>query len=228
MSSFTLSLNNLFKIHNLKCLFIRRISNKATKKFPDVIKGEILVGFHSVRLALDNPRRKINRIFYSANSDRIGEIVDIANLKGVQTKERPRKQLSLIAATDLHRGVCADAEPLLPLVVKDEDSELERLSIDKTNLKRLWLLLCGIGDPHNLGAIVRTAYFMGVEKVFLCSPWDGLQASSPLTGVSSRTSAGVVEIFTPTFLLNPYNFLSSLDQNGNIKSEKPKFLKLIS
>lgn len=202
----------LLKSHKLECLPLRRISSK--KKFANVIKGEVLVGFHSVRLALENPRRKINRIYFSANSDRVHEIVDVANLKGIQTKECPRRQLSLIAASDLHRGVCADAEPLLPLVIKDEESELAKLSIENSETRRLWLLLCSIGDPHNLGAIIRTAYFLGVEKVFLCSPWDGTQASSPLTAVSSRTSAGVVEIFTPTFLLNPYNFLSNLDSHG--------------
>ena len=35
------------------------------------------------------------------------------------------------------------------------------------------------------------SYFLGVEHLFICSPWDSTQASSPLTAIASRASAGI-------------------------------------
>ena len=97
---------------------------------------------------------------------------------------------------------------------------MEELAIEDNQLERLWLLLCSIGDPFNLGAIIRSAYFLGVERIFICSPYDSAQASSPLNSVASRTSAGILEIFTPKVIFYPEAFLDKLQHHGKYRSQK--------
>ena len=91
---------------------------------------------------------------------------------------------------------------------------MEELAIENNQLERLWLLLCSIGDPFNLGAIIRSAYFLGVERIFICSPCDSTQASSPLNSVASRTSAGILEVFTPKVIFHPEAFLDKLQHQS--------------
>ena len=84
----------------------------------------------------------------------------------------------------------------------------------------LSLLLCAIGDPHNLGAILRSAYYLGVDKVYTtdCSFDDGnkifLKSSSPTTPVVSKASSGVLEVFCPLHLEDSEAFLRSKKSQG--------------
>ena len=115
----------------------------------------------------------------------------------------------------MHRGVCADAERLCPESGdKLVDELISENDGDDETTGKLWLLLCAIGDPFNLGAIIRSAYFLGVEHIFLCSPYDSAHSSSPLTSTASRTSAGILEIFMPKVIHHPETFLEKLQQNG--------------
>ena len=57
----------------------------------------------------------------------------------------------------------------------------------------MWVLLCGLKDPMNFGAVLRSAYYLGADKV-LTSPE---LPSTPLTPVLSKASAGTLEVFTP-------------------------------
>ena len=180
-----------------------------------------LVGYHSIRLALENPKRKIHRLYYNAGSDsgRITEIINLSKDQGVVSKPTTRGFLNQFACSTLHRGVCADAEPLCP---ESGDRLIDELNIENIHAERLWLLLCSVGDPFNLGAIIRSAYFLGVERIFLCSPHDSDQASSPLNAVASRTSAGILEIFTPKFIHRPEAFLEKLQDSGTYFLKTPK------
>ena len=180
-----------------------------------------LVGYHSIRLALENPKRKIHRLYYNAGSDggRITEIINLSKGQGVDSKPTTRGFLNQFACSTLHRGVCADAEPLSP---ESGDRLIDELNIENIHAERLWLLLCSVGDPFNLGAIIRSAYFLGVERIFLCSPHDSDQASSPLNAVASRTSAGILEIFTPKFIHRPEAFLEKLQDSGTYFLKTPK------
>ena len=178
-------------------------------------------------MALENPKRKIHRIYYNSGSgsERIAEIIDIAKSQGIDTRgTKNRNFLNQFACSTLHRGVCADAQPLCPesgdKLVDDLIGENDG-DDETTETGKLWLLLCSIGDPFNLGAIIRSAYFLGVEQIFLCSPYDSAQSSSPLTSVTSRTSAGILEIFMPKVIYHPETFLEKLQKNGK-QSTAPK------
>merc|ERR1711874_733561 len=49
------------------------------------VKGEILIGYHSIRMSLDNLKRKIHKIYYNIGSDgeRMTEVVDLAKSQGI-------------------------------------------------------------------------------------------------------------------------------------------------
>ena len=180
------------------------------------IKGEILYGSHPVLLALEASKRTFHCVYYLPTSSRIHEIIDICNSRGIDTREVKRTLLNQLTRVEgsegPHKGVCADVEPLVP---KADDWIVDEELVDPGK-DRLWLLLCSIGDPYNLGAIIRTAYFLGVEKVLTCSPWDCPQAMAPLTPIASRASAGAIEVFTPTTIRQPEIFLQKLKEKGEL------------
>ena len=82
-------------------------------------------------------------------------------------------------------------------------------------------MLCAIGDPHNLGSILRSSYFCGVEKVFTSDcifenvrSQPFLKSTAPLTPVVSKSSSGVLELFQPVHINDPINFIKSLKCKG--------------
>ena len=107
------------------------------------------------------------------------------------------------------------------------------------NSNSLSILLCAIGDPHNLGAILRSAYFLGVDNIFTTScefkNTNGdsfVKSNAPLTPVVSKASSGVLEIFQPLHVNDPKHFIeikksegytiigSGLENNGNTETEQ--------
>lgn len=191
---------------------------KKKKEFGVFVTGEILFGVHSVSMALEAGKRKVYTIYYNDGSPRTFETVALARSKGITVKQESRNLLSQLTANNskvagAHKGICADVSPLIQRAVNvPPDEESEDLLLFKRG--QLWLLLCSIGDPFNLGAIIRSAYFLGADRIFTCSPKDCFQASAPLSPVASRSSAGVVEYFTPDLVRDPNSFLSHYKQKG--------------
>ena len=81
--------------------------------------------------------------------------------------------------------------------------------------------MCSIGDPHNLGSIIRSSYFCGVDKVFTTDNiFEGLssepflKSTAPLSPVVSKSSCGVLEIFQPVHIKDPIQFISTLQREG--------------
>ena len=173
------------------------------------VKGELLSGYYPVRLALENNRRTIYKIFFNPKSSRItDEVVSMAESKNISCQEASWKTLDKLSHHASHKGVCADVSPLTP----EAGDQCAEEIISKT--KQLWLLMTSIGDPQNMGAIIRSAYFLGVDQIFTTSPHDARQASSSFTPTVSRASAGTLEIFTPKVIYRPENFLQSLNDQA--------------
>ena len=189
----------------------RKLSQYSKKKILTVpVRGELLSGYHPVRLALENNRRTIYKIYFNPKSSRItDEVVSLAECKNISCQETSWKTLDILSKNSAHKGVCADVSPLIPEpgdYLADEDKI--------SNPKQLWLLMTAIGDPQNMGAIIRSAYFLGVDQIFTTSPHDSRQASSSFTPTVARASAGTVEIFTPKVIYRPEDFLQSLNDHG--------------
>ena len=173
-----------------------------------------------MRLALEASKRRFNKVYYCENSSKLNEIKEICDNRGISTDQCSRYMLNQLVknTADIqtpHKGVCADVTPLVP---KNGDDLTDDDIISDED--RLWLLLCSIGDPVNLGAIIRSAYFLGVDRIFTCSPYDSSQASAPLSPVASRSSSVALEIFTPKVIRQPETFLERLGVAGNLSKSK--------
>lgn len=102
------------------------------------------------------------------------------------------EELSRVAGTDHHEGVCIEAKPLQTL---SSGELLKRLN----DLQRGCLLILeGVENPHNVGAILRTACFFGVTAVLIRST-----QMNALSGAACRVAEGAAEIL-PIALVKEY------------------------
>lgn len=94
--------------------------------------------------------------------------------------------LAKLAQTSHHEGIVAD---VLPAPEKDLDTWLREMTAADTRVCALWL--DGVGNPHNLGAILRNAAHFGATAVLIEST-----APSPVSGASARVAEGGAEQVT--------------------------------
>ena len=120
-------------------------------------------GRNSVLELLDSDR-DINKIFIERGEKHgsINKIIAKAREKKVVIVEVDRQKLNKMAQTENHQGVIAIVPPFNYCEVKDILDEAYR-----KNEKPFILILDGIEDPHNLGAIIRTAETAGVHGIII-------------------------------------------------------------
>ncbi len=197
----------------------KRTSDTHTKIFlsdqvSDSKKGEILFGFNSVSEAVRAGRRRIDEIMVSRDraSEKIEKILSETGKNGIRIKEYTSEQITSLVRSEMHQGIAARVGSY-PVV------EFEDLADFGNNEKApLFLLLDSLEDPHNFGALCRTALATGADVII---PKD--RAVSPTPAVS-RVSAGAMEhlrISVVTNLVNAMKYLkdrgvwiSGLDGNG--------------
>lgn len=124
---------------------------------------EQVEGRNSVLELLDSDR-DINKIFIERGEKHgsINKIIVKAREKKVVIVEVDRQKLNKMAQTENHQGVIAIVPPFNYCEVKDILDEAYR-----KNEKPFILILDGIEDPHNLGAIIRTAETAGVHGIII-------------------------------------------------------------
>ena len=137
-----------------------------------------LYGRHSCEAALGNPRRKILRIMVTRNAAEkfeplIGKYID--NLEIADD----RKISSLLTSDAVHQGIAMLVEPL-----NDGNPNYAAL----TQAGDLVVLLDEVTDPHNIGAIMRSASAFGAVAVLTT-----FRNSPPESGVLAKAASGAVE-----------------------------------
>lgn len=144
---------------------------------------DLIHGIHPVREGLCGRRQPLE-LFVDAESQnaRIDEVISLAREKNVPVRKRQRDDLTRMVGHAHHQGVALCMEPF-PYM--DFDALLGAWQADRP---ALFLVLDGITDPHNLGAILRNADASGCQGVIL--PKD---RSCGVTNVVDRASAGAVE-----------------------------------
>lgn len=153
--------------------------------------ADMLSGPHVVGLALRSPYRQVRRVFFQRNaSPRVRALLETCEELGVPAEPRTVIEMDALSrGTGVHQGVCALADPLQ---VHDIDQLLaplqEQVSVPPP--PRTWVMIDRVQDPMNLGSMLRTCYFMGVDNVLLSAI-----NSCRLSSTVSRASAGVLEIF---------------------------------
>ena len=139
-----------------------------------------MTGFHAVEEAL-TAGRPLDRIIVARgrHGERVEAIVRLAKSRGVPLRFEDRQQVDRLAGTGEHQGVAA-------LAAAKPAVELEDLLRTKT-AQGLIVLLDGVEDPHNLGAIVRTALAAGAEGVVIPE-----RRAAGLSDTVERASAGAL------------------------------------
>ncbi|KAI6074443.1 rRNA methyltransferase 1, mitochondrial [Aix galericulata] len=144
-------------------------------------------------MALSQSRRDLFRLFLKegAGARRLvtSEFVLQAAARGVPVHRVQRRELDALCRGRVHQGVCLEASPLR-FKSLEEAEEPELGGEEGPNRQLVWLVLEQIQDPMNLGALLRSAYFLGVDRV-VTSQRD----SCPLTPTVSKASSGAMEVF---------------------------------
>ena len=138
----------------------------------------IIYGINPVLEALRAGRVKELRVG-NRSGDRVREIVALASDNGVAVRQVPPDVLERQARGGVHQGVVADVEERVEYSVVE--------LVGGARGTPLIVVLDGIEDPHNLGAILRTADAAGVDGVVIQT-----RRSAALSGAAAKASAGAV------------------------------------
>lgn len=146
--------------------------------------GEIIVGRNSVAEALKSGR-SINKIFIAKGQRQgsVREIIGDARKLGLVVQEVEPAKLDELAGNSRHQGIVAMAAPIAYVEVEDI---LAAAAVK--NEPPFVVLLDELEDPHNVGAILRTADAAGVHGVLIPK-----RRSCPISATVAKTSAGAVE-----------------------------------
>ncbi|XP_061326018.1 rRNA methyltransferase 1, mitochondrial [Pezoporus flaviventris] len=154
--------------------------------------SEILFGISPCSLALSQSRRDLFRLFLKQSSGSrqflMSEFALQATARGVPVHYVNRKQLDALCRGQVHQGVCLEATPLR-FKSLEEAEKPDLRDEESLNRQLLWLVLEQIQDPMNLGALLRSAYFLGVDRVV-----TSRRNSCPLTPTVSKASSGAMEV----------------------------------
>ena len=167
--------------------------------------AEIIVGRNSVLEAL-RAGRSLNKILV-AKGERQGsvrEIISQARELGLIIQEVDTAKLDQLSAGVRHQGVVAMAAPVAYVEVDD----ILSIAYEK-NEPPFLVLLDELADPHNVGAILRTADASGVHGVLIPK-----RRSCPLTQTVAKTSAGAVEHVPVARIGNVSQTLKALKKQG--------------
>lgn len=145
-----------------------------------------LTGIHAVREAL-NANRPFDRIVIARGRQdtRVEEIVQLARARQIPVRFEDRGQLDRLASAKDHQGVVALAAARAALTLLDILAAANQAPDHGT--KGLIVLLDGVEDPHNLGAIIRTALAAGAHGVVIPE-----RRAAGLTDTVARASAGAI------------------------------------
>jgi 23S rRNA (guanosine2251-2'-O)-methyltransferase len=157
--------------------------------------------------ALRARRRKIHKIVIAsgAHQSRLSELVETARRAGVAVEKRDRRELDELTRHANHQGVVAF---VAPLDRKNAYVEAETI-LDSMGDPPLVVLLDGVEDPHNLGAILRTCECAGVDGVFIPE-----HRAAGLSDTVAKTSAGAVEYVRVARVTNLVPLIDDLKDRG--------------
>ena len=156
----------------------------------------ILYGWHTVKAALENPARRIRHLYATANAARrLAE--DGVALPVQPDVVRPDAIARRLGPDAVHNGLLAEADAL-------PSPELEQIEP-----AGLVLVLDQITDPHNVGAILRTAAAFGVKAVVITA-----RHSPDATGVLAKSASGALEYVPIVTVQNLARALATLRERG--------------
>ena len=172
---------------------------------PRELPDDVLVGRNAVTEALKSGRG-INKLWI-ASGDREGSVAEIAALakeRGIVVQYVERAKIESLAGGHRHQGVLAYVAP----VPYAELDDILKAAEEKGEAPFL-VLLDELEDPHNLGALLRTADATGVHGILIPK-----RRSVSLNATVAKTSAGAVEYVPVARIGNIAQTLKKLKEKG--------------
>jgi 23S rRNA (guanosine2251-2'-O)-methyltransferase len=155
-----------------------------------------LYGLHTVRAALDNPNR-IKKVLL-ATPNALNRLKEIGQVGKVPVKETTPKELDRLLGGDaVHQGAALEVDPV------------SRFGLDDIHPLQLVVVLDQITDPHNVGAILRTACAFGADAVITTA-----RHSPRETGVMAKAASGALDMVPMIEVKNLADTLEKLKKTG--------------
>lgn len=179
--------------------------NKPARPKKAELNEDILLGRNAVREAIKSGR-SINRILIAEGSHggSISEIINLAKERHLVLQSISTDKLDMLCDGQRHQGIAAYAAPVDYVELDD----ILNLAKDRGEDPFL-ILLDELEDPHNLGAILRTADAVGAHGILIPK-----HRSCPLSSVVAKTSAGAVEYVPVARIGNVSQTLENLKKQG--------------
>lgn len=159
----------------------------------------LLYGRHPVTAALNNPHRKIKELILTKEA-----AVGLSLSNKIPVRIAPKDQLDALVGKDVpHQGFVAKCAPLENLTVE------EIINQTATQKKTLLVMLDQVTDPHNIGAILRSAGAFSCAAVIV--PQDGAPQE---TGALAKSASGILEVVPFIRVPNLSRAMDTLKKNG--------------
>lgn len=146
-----------------------------------------IVGRHPVREALADPEIEIDKVWLKQGS--VGGVIQdirrLAKQRGVPVQFVPSAKLDRLAGGANHQGVAAHTSPVAYLELHELMAAIGGTPDEVRRKKPMVLLLDGIQDPYNFGAILRSAVAVGAAGVIISR-----HGMAPMSAVTVKASAG--------------------------------------
>lgn len=155
-----------------------------------------LYGMHTVRAAIENPSRIKHRLLATQNGlNRLQEGLDLGKLQIEETT--PKALDEILGGEAVHQGVALEVDPVTRASFRD---------LPKADLL---VVLDQITDPHNVGAILRTACAFGADAVITTSRYAPRE-----TGVMAKSASGALDMVPLIEVRNLGDTLEDLKKDG--------------
>ena len=155
-----------------------------------------LYGLHTVRAALDNPNRTKKVLLVTPNA--LNRLKESGEIGKVTVKETTPKELDRLLGEDaVHQGAALEVDPV------------SRFGLNDIDPLRLVVVLDQITDPHNVGAILRTACAFGADAVITTA-----RHSPRETGVMAKSASGALDLVPMIEVRNLGDALEILKKRG--------------
>jgi len=166
-------------------------------------QGQLLHGFHAVQAAWLNPARQCRQLWLTPAAE--ASFAPVLAQAAERKLNRPvpqtteRGTLDTMLPGTVHQGIALDAAPLPEITLNDLLARQPRLV----------LVLDQVTDPHNVGAMLRSAAAFGAEAVILTE-----RHAPGTTGTLAKTASGALEVVPLIAVVNLARALEQLREAG--------------
>ena len=172
---------------------------RARPTFPADDNRILIYGLHAIEAAIANPARTIKAMWLTENAER--RLAERAKLPDVTIERVHPKDLDRRLGPDtVHQGALAEAEPLPDLTIEQAVAK---------DPSRPLVLLDQVTDPHNVGAVLRSAAVFGAAAIVMTR-----RHSPPLSGALAKAASGALDAVPVVLVQNLARTMLELKETG--------------